>query len=164
MSRWRKVFDGTADVVAMPELMQTACEAAQPRDLFLAAEDDRQPVLAAADDDDLRVAARGQLLRGLDPLPLEELGADALCDDPLEVGDPLRLDALALGFLLLFLQHELHLLRFLLAAQLLLDRVRDERRQADLPQQHLLHDDAALPGEPPEQVEDLARDPLALGR
>src|SRR5438093_12660396 len=98
---------------------------------LLLAEDDRQTGLRVADDADLRVAARRQLLGGLDPFPLEQLRADALRDDALEVGDALRLDTLALGLLLLLLQHELHLLGLLLAPQLLLNGVGDDRRQAD---------------------------------
>src|SRR5437588_4424458 len=58
----------------------------------------------------------------------------------------------------LFRSHELHLFRLLLALQLLLNRVRDNGRQVDLPEQHLLHDDAAVARNPAEQREDLAGD------
>src|SRR6185312_2008115 len=99
--------------------------------LLVAAEHPRQPGLRVADDDDLRVGTRRQLFRRLDALPLEQLLADPRRDDALEVGDALCLDALALGLLLLLLQHELHLLGFLLAPQLFLNRVREHRRQSD---------------------------------
>src|SRR5262249_15789291 len=100
----------------------------------------------------------------LDPLPLEQLRADALRDDPLEVRDALRLDPLALGFLLLLREDELHLLRFLLAPQLLLNGVRNDGWKPDLAQQDLLDADSPIAGHSPKQLEDLARDPLALRR
>jgi hypothetical protein len=77
--------------------------ASRPR-LFVAAEHQRQPRFRVAHDDDLGIRAGRQLLGRLDALPLEELRADALRDDSLEVGDALRFDALPLRFLLLLLQ------------------------------------------------------------
>src|SRR5215468_3722168 len=104
--------------------------------LFRAAsEDERQAALRVADDDDLRVRAQREFLGRLDALQLEDHRREALLHDLLKVRDALGLDALSLGLLLLLLEDELHLLGLLLALQLLLDRVRDELRQSDLPEQ-----------------------------
>ena len=130
---------------------------------LLAAENDREARLGIPDDDDLRIRAARQLFGRFDPLPFEQLRADALRHDPLEVGDALGLDALALGLLLFLLQHEFHLLRLLLAPQLLLDGVGHDGWQPDLPQQHLLDDDAALAGDAPEQRKNLVGDLLSFG-
>src|SRR5262249_32282664 len=75
----------------------------------LAAQDDREPALRISDHHHLGVGRQRELLGGLDALPLEEILADARGHDPLEVGDALGLDPLALGFLLLLLEDELHL-------------------------------------------------------
>src|SRR5687768_9403029 len=128
----------------------------------VSAEDDRQSVLAAPDDHDLRVLAHGELFRRLDSLPLEESRADSGRDDPLEVRDPLGFDPLSLRLLRLLLEHELHLLGFLLAPELLLDGVGDDVRKADLPKEHGFRDDPAPAGGLPEELERLLRDSLAL--
>src|SRR5262245_3730236 len=131
--------------------------------LLLVPQNNRQTGLRAPDHDHFRIRAVGQLLGGFDAFPLEQLGADALRHDPLEIGDALRLDALALRLLLLLLQHELHLFGFLLAPQLFLNRIRHHGRQADFPEQHLLHQNAALARQLPEERKDLACDSVALG-
>src|SRR5206468_5731211 len=95
--------------------------------LAFAAQNNGQPGPRIPDHDNLGIAARGELFGRLDSFPLEQLRADPLCDDALEVGNALRLDALPLRLLLLFLKHELHLLRLMLAAQLLLNRPPDHR-------------------------------------
>src|SRR6478752_6740709 len=58
--------------------------------LLVAAQDQREP-LGIADDDHLRVGARGEFLRRLDALPFQKLRADPLRHDALEVGHTLRL-------------------------------------------------------------------------
>jgi hypothetical protein len=68
----------------------------------------RQSVLGVADDDDLGVGALGQGLRGLNAFPLQELRADSLGHDLLEVMDALGFNPLAVRFLALFLQAEAH--------------------------------------------------------
>src|SRR4029077_4450706 len=131
---------------------------------LLRPEKQRQPGLAAAHHDDLRVRRRGELLGGLDALPLEELLADPLRDDLLEIGDALRLYTLALGFLLLLGQHVLHLHRFLLGALLGFDRRLQRFGELDLAQQHVLDDDAAIGEVLAELVEDALGDELAPAR
>src|SRR5919108_5765983 len=79
--------------------------AREPR-LFVA-ENDGQAALVAQQHD-LAVRALRQLVRDLDRLPLQQLGADALGDDVLEIGDALALDALALRLLSLSIQDESH--------------------------------------------------------
>src|SRR5258708_34783760 len=74
----------------------------------------RQSILVVANDDDLSVYALGKIFRGLDSLPFQELRADALRDDLLEVANALGFNALALGFLRFLLQAEVHGQRFLL--------------------------------------------------
>ena len=64
-------------------------------------------------------------------------------DDVLEVLDAVRLDPLALGFLLLALQHELHPLRFLLRLLFRLDSVLQRVGELQVAQQDVLDDDAA---------------------
>ena len=82
-------------------------------------------------------------MRHLDGLPLQQLGTDALGDDGLKVGDALRLDALAVGFLTLAIEHEAHALGLLLGLELLLDGGRQQWGQLDVAQQDLLGLDAA---------------------
>src|SRR5436190_1322524 len=89
---------------------------AAPKPL-LVAEDDGQTALVA-EHDDLRVRALRQLMGDLDRLPLQELRADALGDDRLEVRDALGLDALAIRLLPLTVEHEAHPLRLLLGLKL----------------------------------------------
>ena len=72
------------------------------RHLLVGSVNQRQAGLGVTDHDHLRVGAAGQLDCGLDALPLEQLVADALRDDVLEVLDAACLDALAFGFLALF--------------------------------------------------------------
>src|SRR5438132_10810458 len=88
---------------------------------LLVGEDDGKAALVA-EHDDLRVRALRQLVGDLDRLPLQELRADALGDDRLEVRDALGLDALAIRLLPLTVEHEAHPLRLLLGLKLLLDR------------------------------------------
>ena len=109
----------------------------------------------------LEFVALHQLHRRLDALPLEQLVADALADDVLEVLDAGGFDALALGFLLLALQHELHPLRFLLRLLLGLDGVLQRFGQLQVAQQDVLDDDAARRDLAPHVLQDLLRDPLA---
>src|SRR6266571_5454964 len=110
---------------------------------LLGLEDQRQAGAGAADHDHLCVGAVGQLLGRLDPLPFQELRADPRRHDALEVGDPLRLDPLALRLLLLLLENERHPQRVLLRLLLRLDRLLEHRRELDVAQQHVLDDDAA---------------------
>src|SRR5437660_12882673 len=51
---------------------------------FQVAQDERQPLLAGTDDDNLAVGGLGQLQGGVDALPLEKLLRDPLSDDVLE--------------------------------------------------------------------------------
>src|SRR5258708_30552176 len=72
-----------------------------------------QAVLGIADYHYFGVVAQRQFFGGFDALPFEELRADSLRDDFLKVGDALRFDALAFGFLLFLLQNETHAQGFL---------------------------------------------------
>src|SRR5215467_14031115 len=67
-----------------------------------------QSVAGVADDHYFRIAAGRQLFRGFNAFPLKQLRADSLRHNFLKVRNTLRFDALALGFLLLFLQDEIH--------------------------------------------------------
>jgi hypothetical protein len=66
-------------------------------------QDDRQAVLAAADDHDLGVGRLRKLKRGFDAAPAHVGIGNALRHRLLEVADAVRLDRLALGFLFLAL-------------------------------------------------------------
>src|SRR4029450_3842953 len=74
----------------------------------LTREDQRQPDFRVPDHDALGVLTLRHFHRGLDAFPLEQLLADALRDDALEVGNALRLDGLARGLLGLAVQTEVH--------------------------------------------------------
>ena len=81
--------------------------------------------------------------------------------DVLKVLDALRFDALALGLLLLPLQHELHPLRFLLRLLLGLDGLLERVGQLQVAQQHVLDHDAARLHLRLQVAHDLPRDALA---
>src|SRR6266478_1993270 len=68
----------------------------------------RESVLGIPNDHNLGVRARGQLLRGFNPFPFEQLRADARRHNPLKVRDALRFDALAFRLLLFLLQDKTH--------------------------------------------------------
>ena len=72
------------------------------------AEDDRQAVLAAADDHDLGVGRLRELQRRFDAAPAHIGIRNALGHGLLEVADAVRLDLLALRFLLLAVDAEAH--------------------------------------------------------
>src|SRR6266404_6958535 len=108
----------------------------------LLSQNNRQPVLPAADYHHLRVLALGQRLRRLNALPLQQLRADALRHNLLEVANAGRLNAFALGLLAFTLQAEAHRQRLLLGLLLLLDRSLQRRRQLNVAQQNALHLDA----------------------
>jgi len=92
--------------------------------------------LARADDHDLGVLRLRDLERRLDPLPSQELFADGRRHDPLEIGHALRLDPLAVGFLALFCQDELHPLTLLVRPLFLLDRVGEPDRRRGTDERH----------------------------
>src|SRR5579863_8896301 len=107
-------------------------------------QDQRQPVLAVADNDDLSVGALGQGFGGLDPLPFEQRRRDTLRHNLLEVADARGLDALALSFLRLFLQSEVHREGFLLGLLLGLDGRFQRSRKLNIAQQNRFHRYPAL--------------------
>src|SRR2546427_12366234 len=102
-----------------------------------------QAILRIADNHDLGIRARRQFLGGLDAFPFEQLGTDARRHDLLEVGNALRFDALALGFLLFLLKDKAHAQRVLLGLLLGLDRSLQHRRQLHIAQQHVFDNHAA---------------------
>src|SRR5438552_810267 len=130
---------------------------------LLVGEDDGKAALVAQHDD-LRVRALRQLVGDLDRLPLQELRADALGDDRLEVRDALSLDALAIRLLPLTVEHEAHPLRLLFGLELLLDGGGQEWRQLHVAEQHLLGFDAARAERSLHVLEDVLRDLFALRR
>src|SRR5450759_5519693 len=70
-----------------------------PAVLLALSQDQRKPVLAAADHHNFGIRTLGQVFRGLDAFPFQQLRADALSHDLLEVADARGFDPLALGFL-----------------------------------------------------------------
>src|ERR1035437_4074290 len=73
----------------------------------LLSEDQRQAVLAAADHHNFGIRTLSQIFRGFNAFPFQQLRADALGDNLLEIADARSFDPLTLGFLLFFLQAKL---------------------------------------------------------
>src|SRR5215470_508417 len=128
----------------------------------LLSEDERQAVLSAAHHNHLAVRTLGQSFRRLNPFPLQQLRADSLSDDLLEVADALRFDSLALRFLRFFLQAEIHRQRLLLGLLLGFDRGLERGGQLDVTEKHAFNDESALAEQTSKLVVDLLGDHLAL--
>src|SRR5207249_10955648 len=84
-----------------------------------------------------------QRFGGLNPLPDQQRLADTLGDDLLEVGDPLGLNALTVGFLPFLLQHVDHALRFLIGLLLSFDSLPHRRWRANIAQENPLEPNAS---------------------
>src|SRR5262249_18700393 len=95
------------------------------------AEDDRQAVLAAADDDDLRIWGLRKLECRLDAAPAQVGIRYALAHDLLKCAYPFRLDLLALRLPSFPLDSKFVFLREVVLLGLAIDRVDHGRRQLD---------------------------------
>src|SRR5207237_1045329 len=84
------------------------CGDGSPADYSLLSQHQGQAVLGIANNHDLSVLAVGEFLSRLNAFPGQQLLADARSHRLLEVADALGLNALAVGFLLFFLQAEGH--------------------------------------------------------
>src|SRR6266436_1990794 len=110
-------------LAASPPAPKTPCR------FSLLSQDQRQPVLPAANHHNLCIRTLGQKFRGFNPFPFQQLRADALGHDLLEVAHTSGFDPLALCFLLFFLQTETHSQRFLLGLLLRFDGSFERGRQ-----------------------------------
>src|SRR5262245_22944384 len=126
--------------------------------------DQWETVSRIPDDDHFGILTLDQFHRRLDAFPLEELFADALRDDVLEILNTRGLDPFAFGFLLLALKHKLHALRFLLRLLLRFDRMFQGIRELQVAQQHILNDDTARRDISGDIFHDLPRDGFACIR
>src|SRR5580704_12881910 len=128
------------------------------------AENQRQAVLAVADHDDFAVRTLGEIFRGLDSLPLQQLWTDSLRYYLLEVADALSFDAFALGFLSFFLQLEVHGQGVLLGLLFGLDRGLQSQRELYVAQQNAFHQDSTGPQDAGHLIVDLLGHHFSLTR
>src|SRR6266404_2236355 len=134
----------------------------QPCGFWLLPQNQRQPVLPAANHHNLCIRTLGQKFRSFNAFPLQQLRADALGYNLLEVAHARSFDPLALRFLLFFLQAETHSQRFLLRLLLRFDRSFERGRQLDITQQNAFHNEATLAEKTGELIKYLLGDHLTF--
>src|SRR6266853_5826215 len=125
-----------ADQGKFPVETRLAASPPAPKTTPLLPQNQRQPVLPAANHHHLGIRTLGQEFRSLNAFPFQQRWRDALGHNLLEVAHARGFDPFALGLLLFFLQAETHSQRFLLRLLLRFDGSFESRGQLDIAQQN----------------------------
>jgi hypothetical protein len=111
------------------------------------AENDGQPVLPAADDDDLRIRRLRQLKRCFDAAPTQIRFRNALADGLLEIANPFCLDPLAFRLSFFALDPKLVFFRNVVLLCLAIDGGHYGRGQFDASHEYVIKDDGVPHGD-----------------